>query len=589
MTLARLSGDLIVLEISHRETHLAKAVPGARFHARGDEHLATGHFVYPLSWGTCLALRGVFGDGLQIDAGLAEWARERSAVVSRAKEIRSKLELDEPDHGLDDRLRGYQQVGAAFLRTAERAILADEMRLGKTPTSLAAGRALGALPALVVSPNSVKFQWRDAVAAWWPEATSVVIKGSAGERRAAIEAIASGEATIGIINWESLRLHSRIAGFGSAVGLARCERHGGDGSVSEAKCEAHPKELNEIDWQLVIADEAHRAAHPRAKQTRALWAIAENAPYRWALTGTPVLSSPEDLWSLGHWIAPEEFPSKTTFLDRYGLVGWNPFGGLEVLGLKEATKAELFNFLDARFIRRTRSMVMQWLPEKIYTERTVELNAKQRKAYNAMRDEMLAELEDGAVTYVTNALTKLTRLRQFASAYGAIEEGGNLVLTAPSCKVEAMLEIAEELGGKPAVVFAESKQLINLAGAALAKAGYDVGYITGDVAADDREVNVKNFQRGDLDFLLITLGAGGEGLTLDRADVAVFLQRSFSLAKNLQAEDRIVGQEAGPGLEIIDIVAQDTVEARVREVLNEKAAISEEIVRDAETYRRLLG
>lgn len=586
--IARTTGDVITLEVPHRDTHRAKQVPGSRFHPRGDDHHERAHFVYPLSWGTCKALRGVFGTWLEIDPSLSAWAREEFKVrVEPSLAIRNSP-LETVFGGHDERLRPYQTVAVEFLVNARHAILADEMRLGKTPEAISAARAVDARPALIVTPNSVKFQWEEALRSWWPECEPVIVRGGSGERRRAIQRIADGDANVAIINWEALRLHSRVAGYASVVAIARCERHGGDGSVSEKKCEAHPRELNEIDWQVVIADEAHRAAHPRAKQTRALWAIAESAPYRWALTGTPVLNTPEDLWSLGHWIAPDDFPGKTAFIERYGLVGWNPFGGLEVMGLREDTKEELFSFLDPRFLRRTRDMVMTWLPEKIYTQRTVEMGTRQAKAYREMRDEMLTELETGT-TYVTNSLAKLTRLRQFASCYGELGDDGQLKLTAPSCKVEALIEIAEELGDKPAVVFAESKQLINLAGAALAKAGYEIGYVTGDVRDEERAEQVYNFQRGDLRFLLVTLGAGGEGLTLDRADVAIFLQRSFSLAKNRQAEDRIVGQHAGPGLEIIDVVTASSIEARVLEVLADKERITEEIVRDRDTMRRLLG
>lgn len=479
------------------------------------------------------------------------------------------------------RLHFLQLLSRLFLRTR------CDYRIGKTPESIAALRLLDARPALIVVPNSTKFAWRDEIERWWPEATPIIIRGGASARRDAIEEIANGNADVGVINWEALRLHTKIAGYGSVVGLARCAQHGGDGTVEEKKCEVHPRELNAIPFKAVVADESHRACHPRTKQARALWAIGWQAEYRFALTGTPVLSTPADLWALGHWISPEEFPSKTVWLERYSLVGWNPFGGLEILGLREDTKAELFSYVDPRFMRRTREQVMPWLPEKIRTERTVELGSKQRKAYKEMRDEMLTEL-DGDVTYVTNALAKLTRLRQFSSAYAFIDEEGNLKLQNPSCKVEALLEIAEELGGKAAAVFAESKQLINLAGAALVKAGYTVGYVTGDVTDDERATYVSDFQRGDLQFLLATLGAGGEGITLDRADVSIFLQRSFSLAKNKQAEDRIVGQTSGPGLEIIDIIALDTIEARVAEVLKDKERITEEIVRDRQIFERLI-
>ena len=588
MATARLVGDLITLDVAHRENDLAKMTPGMRYHPRGDEHSSRPHFVFPLAWASCVALRGVFGANLTIDEQLSKWARsELETRIQPALELRNETDLDRRIHGFDERLRPYQTQASSFLSTAGQAILADSMRVGKTPESISALRFLDARPALIVVPTSTRYQWLDEVSTWWPEATPINIRGSATERRKAIAEIAEGRADVGIIGWEALRLHTRLEGFGSVVAIARCEAHGGDGSVTEAKCEAHPKELNEIAFRAVVADEAHRAAHPRTKQARALWAVGWKAEYRFALTGTPVLDSPEDLWALMHWISPDEAPQKTLWIDRYCLTGMNLWG-LEILGLREDTKAELFSYVDPRFLRRTREMVMPWLPEKIYVERTVELGAKQRKAYNEMRDEMLAELDNGEQTYVTNSLSKLTRLRQFASAYAHINEDGDLKLTAPSCKVEAMIEIAEELGGKPAVVFAESKQLIVLAGAALTKHGYEVGYVTGDVTDDERAGFVTAFQRGELQFLLVTLGAGGEGLTLDRADVVIFLQRSFSMAKNRQAEDRIVGQTSGPGLEVIDIVARDTIEARVQEVLGDKERISEEILRDRSTFERLL-
>lgn len=484
------------------------------------------------------------------------------------------------------KLRPYQQVGAAFLATAGSAILGDSMRVGKSCEVISALRVLDARPALLVVPNSAKFQMIDEIARWWPEAHPVIARGGAAARRKAIASVASGESDLLVINWEALRLHSRQEGFGSVVSLAKCPEHGGD--ATERACEVHPRELNEIKWRAVVADEAHRAVHPRAKQTRALWAVAWDADHRFALTGTPVLDTPTDIWALMHLVAPEEATQKTTWIDRYCVVGFNGFAE-EVTGLRADTRDELFRYVDPRFLRRTREMVMPWLPAKIPVQRTVELGSKQRKAYNEMAKDMLAELENGDLVYVTNALTKLTRLRQFASAYAFIDEGGALKLQTPSVKADAMLDIAEELGGKAAVVWAESRQLVEITGAALARAGYSMGYVTGSVDVGERAVTVSAFQRGDIQFLCATIGAAGEGLTLDRADVAVFLQRSFSLARNAQAEDRIVGQEAGPGLEIIDLVAADTIESRVLEVLADKERIVEEVVRDVDTYRRLIG
>jgi SNF2 family DNA or RNA helicase len=593
---ADLIDDVIVVHIHPREQHLVREIPGIRYHVRPDDHYHREHWVGHLSWATCLALRGVFGKRLEVGDDLAKWAlSEKQLRVAPAMALRDVLDLNDLDLGwwdddLPEEFRPYQRVGAHFLKIAGCAILGDEMRTGKTLQATGALRMLEALPALIVCPNSMKFAWADELVKWWPGVRPAIVRGSAGERRAEIAKVANGEADVAIINWEALRTHTKLATYGSVVRLARCGECGGDGSVTIARCETHVRELNEIPWKAVVADEIHRGKDPHAKQTRALWAVSANATHRFGLTGTPILNSPEDLWALGRFVAPEEWPSKTKFIDRYCYSGWGIYGGLEIMGLREDTKQELFGFLDPRFLRRTRDIVMPWLPPKVYSRRVVDLGPKQRKVYNQMRDEMLAELED-ETTYVTNALAKALRLRQFACAYAELEpvEGKSRVrLSEPSCKIDALEEVVEELAGQPAVIFAESKQLINLAGARLEK-NYQVGYVTGDVVDQARQDQIDSFQRGDTQLLFVTLGAGGEGLTLSRADIVIFLQRSFSRGKNLQAEDRIVGQTAEGGNEIIDIVAANTIEQRVEEILQEKEELSEEVIRDAETFRRLLG
>jgi SNF2 family DNA or RNA helicase len=113
--------------------------------------------------------------------------------------------------------------------------------------------------------------------------------------------------------------------------------------------------------------------------------------------------------------------------------------------------------------------------------------------------------------------------------------------------------------------------------------------VTGTVEPAQRAQNVSDFQAGKIRILLITLGAGGEGLTLTAASIAIFLQRSFSAIKNTQAEDRIYGRvNDAHGAEIIDVISRDTVEDRIREVLLEKEEKLQEIVRDKENLRRWL-
>lgn len=570
-------GKRINIASEYRDRDRMKLVPGAKW----DTEERT--WWTPLSWAACVQLRGVFGQELQVGQNLGAWSRnEVQTRILPCLELRNAEDSD----GVDERLYPFQRAGVMFMANAKQALNADEMGLGKTVQGIMALEQLGddAYPALIVCPNSKKFDWAEerdpfgnisgGFAYFAPHRRVEVIHGGKSQRVKQIARVRDGEADVLVINWEGLRNHTRVSGYGS---------------VNLTDAEKELKELNEVGLRSVIADEAHRGKDPQAKQTRALWWVGDHAEYRFALTGTPVANSPEDAWALMRFVSPLEFPVKGRFIDRYALQTWSLWGSLVVAGLKSETKDELFKILEPRMIRRTKKMVMPQLPEKVYTTRTIELVPKQRKAYDQLRKDMLAEL-DGGILLATNPLTRLTRLLQFASAHGEIDAEENLILTEPSCKVDALEEIVEELGQQQAVVFAESRQLIELAFKRLQKKGVSSAMLTGTVPPPERAENVQNFQSGKTRILLLTLGAGGEGLTLTAASVAIFLQRSFSAVKNAQAEDRIYGRvNDAHGAEIIDVIARDTVEDRIREVLADKDAKLQEIVRDEENLRRWLA
>lgn len=384
---------------------------------------------------------------------------------------------------------------------------------------------------------------------------------------------------VAAINWEGLKAHTRVAGYGY---------------IKLKDAEKEPKEFNEIGVRTVIADEAHRAKNPKAVQTRAWWHLSWSAEYSFAMTGTPVNNTPEDLWSIMHGVEPSEWPSKTAWIERYGLTTYNYFGGMSVIGVKAETKDELFKYLDPRFIRRPTQVVIPNIAAKLEPQiREIELSPKQRKAYDSMRKEMLAEL-DGGVLMATDPLTRLTRLSQLSAAYGELIEdvtapdGFRLQLAEPSAVLDAFDDVLDEFGDEPVVAFAESRQLIDLAAKRLDKKKIDFSTITGGVEPRAREIAVERFQAGDLRVLLLTLGAGAEGITLTATRLPVFLQRSFSLTKNLQAVDRTWRRGQEKDVQPIYIEPRDTIAARVRQVGLQKEARLEEIVRDGDTLRKLL-
>ena len=554
----------VVVHSEYREKDLVRMVPGT--HWDKDEKIWRA----PLSWGTCVTFRGVFGDQLEVGPGLVEWATAERYRVDYLTWLRAQEHPPNDGDAYPD-LFPFQRVGVLFMRYLKTGmILADEMGTGKTIQVLTCLRDQKLYPALVVCPNSMKLVWEVEAGRWTPDASVQVVHGSAAVRRRQIE---SG-ADITVINWESLRLHSRLAPYGS---------------VRLTDAEKELKELNAVNYLAVVADEAHRMKDPRAKQTRAVKAVANGSPssIRLALTGTPIADHPGDLWSLLNFASPEDFPRWGAYLDRYCLMSWNAFGGADIVGIVPQNRAEFDRIVNPLLLRRLKVNVLPQLPAKLPPQiRYAHMSVKQNKAYRDMAKTMIAELE-GQPLAAFNPLTRMIRLSQFASAYAALD-GDEVRLTEPSCKVDALVDIMDEAGDDPLVVFAESRQLIELCEARLSKLKVPFGSIHGAISVAERQANVDAFQAGRLRVMLCTTAAGGEGITLTAASTVVFLQRSWSMIHNKQAEDRVhrPGQERP--VTVIDVVAPGTVEEYKLSRLGEKQDRFEDLLRDKDQVKELL-
>jgi SNF2 family DNA or RNA helicase len=576
-----------------RFKELCKSIPGAGYDSK------TQLWKVPVSWTACLALRSTFRDDLVLGPRLSEWAtNERAVRIDPSTQLRELEQL--PDGEGDQDLFPHQRAGVKFLATAKRALLADEPGLGKTAQAIRAIKALqeqgeAVFPALIVCPNTLKKNWQREFAKWWPEGkiNVQVIKGTATQRRKQFEE----NADVYVINWESLRSHSRLAPFGS-VALARCKACGGhDDRVTEVRCDVHVRELNNIDFKAVVADEMHRSKDPKSKQTRALWAATGDAQIRFALTGTPMANNVLDLWSILHWLSPEEWPSKTRWIDRMVDTMLNAFGGMMVLGVKPTMEAEFQATINPRMRRMLKARVLPWLPEMMFERRDVEMSAKQAKAYKDMRENMIAELESGDALVASSVLTQTTRLTQLASSFAEMvvdEVTGEIkpVLSEPSCKVDAVMDDIKEgdFGDDSVAVCAVSRQLIELLSARLTKEGIAHGLITGAQSEDERQKSIDDFQSGKTKWILFTAAAGGVGVTLTTARRLVMLQRPWSLVDHKQALDRIhrIGSEIHDSVVIMDYVTEGTIEERVLQVLETKADNFEQIVHDKAKLLELL-
>ena len=327
-------------------------------------------------------------------------------------------------------------------------------------------------------------------------------------------------------------------------------------------------ELSKVGWHHIIADEVHKAKNRQAKQTKALKQI--KGKHKLGLSGTPIINRPDELWSILHWMYPKDYRSYWRFYNSYMLyeIGY-PHGYHIIKGTKNI--AELREQIAPITTRRLKKDVLKELPDKYYSEVTVQLTGKQRRAYDQMKTEMMAwvgEKEDQPLIAPV-VIAKLVRLQQFALAYVEMdEEDGAVSLKAPSAKLDALKDIVASTDEK-IVVFTQFVKMVDLVLEHFSS-WVDIDSITGQTRGPQREEAIEKFQTGTTRVLVCSIGAGGVGITLTAANKVVFLDRSWSPATNLQAEDRLhrIGQTNA--VHVIDIMAEDTVDLGRMQRLGQK-------------------
>jgi SNF2 family DNA or RNA helicase len=231
--------------------------------------------------------------------------------------------------------------------------------------------------------------------------------------------------------------------------------------------------------------------------------------------------------------------------------------------------------MEINSVQRKRQDVMKWLPKAQHQTIPVQLEGKQLKLYNQMMDTFVAEDPENEHEIDTmNKLSQLMRLRQLCL------DPRLLGFDVRGAKTDALLEWAEN-NTEPFVVMTTFSSYFELVKPELEKLGKKVEVIDGSVSKTNRQRIVELFQRGDIDILLANIIAAGTGLTLDRADTIIFLDKSFNPADNEQAQDRIVPttEDRLHPINVISFIADGTIDERVNEILDAKEDLTQLINR----------
>lgn len=467
--------------------------------------------------------------GFHVEQQLETKKASRASILSLKKK---------QDAEGNKQLRNYQRVDVNYLKHIGSSGIFNEMRTGKTPTTLALLESKNFQKVIFVVPAGLVYNWQ-AEAEKWTDYTLVAIKGTKNKR---MTQYAEGLAYQNgfIVSYETLR--NDITDVLQFIAL-------------------HPTDA-------IVVDEAHRlrgfskAKNKGSKAAKAVMNLAHRIPYRYALTGTPVVKEGQEIWKILHFLYPERFPGYWQFLDRYFELEYNGFGN-EVVGYKR--KDELQDIINLISVNRKRKEVMPWLPKKQYKSIVLDMNTKQAKMYKNIKETF--EHEDKVDA--PSILAQLIRLRQTTTCPDILDD------TVTNEKENFITEWIADNPDEPLVVFSSFTKTL----AKMVKNMNSVKMITGKQSKEEKTENARLFQEGKVNILLCNSQAARVGITLDRAENVIFMDKSYNPSDNEQAEDRIIPvmESHKHGVMITSLVMKDSVDEAIDVLLRHKYNITKVI------------
>ena len=436
---------------------------------------------------------------------------------------------------INGELRPYQIDGVKWLLTLYKyslgGILADDMGLGKTIETIAFINAIKSdKPILIVSPKSLVFNWISEFNKFAKDIPVYGIIGTVEERKKIIKKIKDDKFGVFFISYDSLRNEY--------------------------------ENLLDFTFDVVILDEAQFIKNIHAKKTSAVKQI--NALHTIALTGTPIENNIYDLWSIFDFLMPHYLLDYDDFKDSFE---------------NDEEYYQIVRDKVAPFIlRRRKEDVLKDLPEKFEVIVTTEMSPEQRKLYDAFRLKAKEELKskDGG-SHMMEVLSIITRLRQICVDPATFVEN----FEGESGKITTLKEIVENKlkDNHRFLIFSQFVSALNIVKEEIEKMGIKYFMITGDTSAKER-LNICNEfnENEDYKIVLISLKAGGTGLNLVGADVVIHLDPWWNYSAQNQASDRAhrIGQTRT--VEVIKLIAENSIEERVVSLQDEKKELVDKVI-----------
>ncbi|MFM7244125.1 MAG: DEAD/DEAH box helicase [Planctomycetaceae bacterium] len=412
----------------------------------------------------------------------------------------------------------FQLDGMAFLVPRHSAVLADEMGLGKSMHAISSIRLLvrsgEARRVLVVCPKGLVSNWARELADWAPELVVAVIEGDQARRR---WQWSLSDVPVKLANYEVLvRDRDLVAELG-------------------------------LSFDLVCLDEAQRIKNRSSQTNQAVRSLDRRRS--WALTGTPIENSSDDLVGLFEFVAPGHLSERMAPKAMGAAVG-------------------------DHILRRTKDKVLKDMPPRLNRDERIELGAEQRETYRRAEEEGVLRLADmGREATIQHVFELVLRLKQICNFDTA---------TGESAKLECLAAELEEVqaSGRKALVFSQWVETLGRLDGALGRFGalqYHGGMST--TARDEAIRRFKHDKKHSV--LLLSYGAGAVGLNLQFSQYVFLFDRWWNPAVEDQAINRAHRIGAAGAVTVTRFLSVDTIEERIDEVLRKKRDLSETILSQA--------
>ncbi len=482
------------------------------------------------------SLKELEAEGVSLNAD--QEYRDLLSRIDSAKELKVAV-----PQTLQAELRSYQIDGFEWLAKLSHwgagAILADDMGLGKTiqTITLLLFRASQG-PSLVVTPSSVLYNWRDEISRFAPSLNIHIF--NSGDRKKILENAGNNDVvlcTYGVLSSEIENMAKRV-------------------------------------WNVVVLDEAHAIKNRTSQISKNVHSLQSKA--RVLLTGTPIQNHLSEIWNLFDFANPGLLGSLPDFSERFIL----PIEKYQDKDQQRLLKKMISPFL----LRRTKSEVLEELPQK--TEITIKVSMSQEETalYENLRNNTLENLASGEINSI-QAMAALTKLRQAACNPKLVDNK----LDIPSSKASVFLELVKELiaNNHRALVFSQFTSHLALIKQVLDEAKIEYLYLDGSTPTSERKSLVEKFQTGSTPIFLISLKAGGLGLNLTGADYVIHLDPWWNPAIEDQASDRAyrMGQERA--VTIYRLITENTIEEKIIDLHLTKRSLADALLEGADMSSKL--